>query len=33
MIAVPASMPVLRELRMLLRDWLHRNDGKKVDLR
>lgn len=31
-IAVPASIPVLRELRMLLRDWLHRNDGKKVRL-
>jgi hypothetical protein len=32
LIAVPASMPVLRELRIVLHDWLHRNDGKHVRL-
>lgn len=31
-LAVPASMPVLREFRMMLRDWLHRNDGKHARL-
>jgi hypothetical protein len=29
-IAVPASVPVLKEMRVLLHDWLHRNDGKRV---
>ena|ERR1700722_2930284 len=29
-ISVPATLPVLREFRMLLRDWLHRNDGKRI---
>ena len=31
-IAVPASMPILRELRTMLHDWLHRNDGKRIRL-
>jgi hypothetical protein len=31
-ITVPASMPILRELRTILRDWLHRNDGKHIRL-
>ena len=32
LMAIPASMPVLRELRITLHDWLHRNDGKQVRL-
>ncbi len=32
LVAVPATMPVLRELRITLHDWLHRNDGKRVRL-
>lgn len=32
LVAIPATMPVLRELRMVLHDWLHRNDGKRVKL-